>query len=231
MSESTASRLDRVGREQRREERQRSSSAAQTSSSAVSSSSTPSLSSSEQSSASAIVSPSNDQSQDQHKCEIANDDNAISTSNLETGNINQNLLLKLLHTILFTFTPISIIPHDLILQTDTTTVKVVATPNISILSFDGTGESSSTKHTNTFSEISKEDKDMNIVQSKPLHDGGKNKKELQIPKDLINDSKRMDSTYYINKKELEDISLAEGQNVATVSSSILSEPSNFKVRF
>ena len=94
MSESTASRLDRVGREQRREERQRSSSAAQTSSSAVSSSSTPSLSSSEQSSTSAIVTPSNDQSQDQLKCEIANDDNAISTSNLETGNINQNLLLK-----------------------------------------------------------------------------------------------------------------------------------------
>ena len=94
MSESTASRLDRVGREQRREERQRSSSAAQTSSSAVSSSSTPSLSSSEQSSTSAIVTPSNDQSQDQLKCEIANDDNAISTSNLETGNINQNLPLK-----------------------------------------------------------------------------------------------------------------------------------------
>ena len=128
-------------------------------------------------------------------------------------------------------TPFSIIPDDLILHTDATTVKVVTTPNISILSFDGTGESSSTKHTNTFSEISKEDKDMNIVQSKPLHDGGKNKKELQIPKDLINDSKRMDSTYYINKREMEDISLAEGQNVATVSSSILSEPSNFKVRF
>ena len=231
MSESTASRLDRVGREQRREERQRSSSAAQTSSSAVSSSSTPSLSSSEQSSTSAIVTPSNDQSQAQLKCEIANDDNAISTSNLETGNINQNLLLKYVTYESFTCTPFSIIPHDLILHTDATTVKVVTTPNISILSFDGTGESSSTKHTNTFSEISKEDKDMNIVQSKPLHDGGKNKKDLQIPKDLINDSKRMDSTYYINKKEMEDISLAEGQNVATVSSSILSEPSNFKVRF
>ena len=116
----------------------------------------------------------------------------------------------------------------MILHTDATSVKVLTTPNISTLSFDGTGESSSTKHTNTFSEISKEDKDMNIVQSKPLHDGGKNKKESQIQKDLINDSKRMDATYYIKKKEMEDISLTEGQNVATVSSSIVSEPSNFK---
>ena len=116
----------------------------------------------------------------------------------------------------------------MILHTDATSVKVLTTPNISTLSFDGTGESSSTKHTNTFSEISKEDKDMSILQSKPLHDGGKNKKESQIQKDLINDSKRMDATYYIKKKEMEDISLAEGQNVATVSSTIVSEPSNFK---
>ena len=86
MSESTASRLDRVGREQRREERQRASSTASASSSIVSSSSVPLSSTSHQSSITSTVSANNDDPQDSYKGNMDSEDSHISTSTSEAGN-------------------------------------------------------------------------------------------------------------------------------------------------
>ena len=85
MSESTASRLDRVGREQRREERQRSSTSASASSSLVSSSSITPSSSSIQSPIVDTVTTSNDEPQIPNNIENENSESHISTSSSETG--------------------------------------------------------------------------------------------------------------------------------------------------
>ena len=86
MSESTASRLDRVGREQRREERQRSSTTGQVSSNLVSSSALNTSSSSNQSQVVSRSTKNTDGPQSSESIDIENSDSQISTSTLEAGN-------------------------------------------------------------------------------------------------------------------------------------------------
>ena len=96
MSESTASRLDRVGREQRREERQRTATATSASLNLVSSSSSSSPASSNTLDSSFVarittasnwpIMSNNDDSLDSDKGDNITEDNHDSTSTLATGN-------------------------------------------------------------------------------------------------------------------------------------------------
>ena len=84
MSESTASRLDRVGREQRREERQRTSTSVTASSNLVSSTSLTSSSSPSQSPIAARVTSHSEQ-QGFSNSDNVNGEDEVSTSTLEPG--------------------------------------------------------------------------------------------------------------------------------------------------
>ena len=99
MSESTASRLDRVGREQRREERQRSSTTGQVSSNLVSSSALNTSSSSNQSQVVSRSTKNTDDPQSSESIDIENSDSQILTAPQDTkpsfeGN---NYILRQMH--------------------------------------------------------------------------------------------------------------------------------------